>query len=141
MLNVIIVLLGLFCLLFALRLLAAGRLQWLSRWPAVLLALAAIAIGLRGAYGPAIGLAALSVVVWMLWPRQYRAPPPPGPPPEDPADVEARRLLGVAAGASEEEIRRAFRDRIAKAHPDRGGRHADAARLVAARDRLLGRRR
>jgi len=49
-------------------------------------------------------------------------------------------LLGVRQGASESEIRSAFRSRIAQAHPDRGGKHADAARLVAARDRLLRKR-
>lgn len=58
----------------------------------------------------------------------------------DPADAEARTTLGVGAQATEAEIRAAYRTKMAQAHPDRGGRHSDAARLTAARDRLLKKR-
>jgi curved DNA-binding protein CbpA len=49
--------------------------------------------------------------------------------------------LGVARGASIEEIRRAFAAAVRSVHPDGGGR-ADAERLrrlIEARDQLLGR--
>lgn len=138
----------LFAIFFLVRIGGARRQAWFGRWPIVLLALAALALALRGAAPLAAGLGVLAAVLWILWPAppstRRRAPPPPAAPPpprEDPEDVEARRVLGVSLGASDAEIQSAFRARIAKAHPDRGGKHADAARLVAARDRLLGRRR
>jgi DnaJ-domain-containing protein 1 len=72
----------------------------------------------------------------MLWPR-LGSPPPRRPAPPDPAEAEARAILGVGPDADEAEIRQAYRARMARAHPDRGGGHAAAARLTAARDRLL----
>jgi DnaJ-domain-containing protein 1 len=57
------------------------------------------------------------------------------------ADIEARQVLGVGANASESDIRSAYRTKMAPAHPDRGGAHNEAARLTAARDRLLKKRR
>jgi hypothetical protein len=49
---------------------------------------------------------------------------------------QARRLLGVAPGASPAEVDRAFRRRARAAHPDHGG-DADAFRkLVVARSLL-----
>ena len=57
----------------------------------------------------------------------------------DARDIEARRILGVGPNAAVDEIRAAYRAKMAQAHPDRGGNHADAARLTEARDRLLGR--
>jgi curved DNA-binding protein CbpA len=56
---------------------------------------------------------------------------------EDPADARARAVLGVGASANEGEIRRAYRAKMAKAHPDQGGSEAEAALISAARDRLL----
>lgn len=60
-------------------------------------------------------------------------------------EAEARAVLGVAAGASEEEIRKAWKRAMTRAHPDQGGTEGLAARVNAARDRLLkttaGRRR
>jgi DnaJ family protein C protein 19 len=53
-----------------------------------------------------------------------------------PAD-EARRLLGVAEGASIEEIRAAHRRLIARVHPDTGGSADLAERVNAARDALV----
>jgi curved DNA-binding protein CbpA len=56
---------------------------------------------------------------------------------ENAQDAEARAVLGVGSTATAAEIRAAYRSKMAHAHPDRGGAHADAARLTAARDRLL----
>lgn len=62
-----------------------------------------------------------------------RLPPSFGPMTE----AQARRVLGVGEDATVEEIQSAFRSQMRKAHPDRGGEAAEAARLNAARDRLL----
>jgi hypothetical protein len=55
------------------------------------------------------------------------------------SDQEARTLLGVGPEATPEEIRAAHRVLIRTAHPDQGGSAELAARLNAARDRLLRR--
>ena len=49
----------------------------------------------------------------------------------------ARELLGVAPGAGEQDLRRAFRRAARVAHPDSGGQVGDVAALRAARDLLL----
>ncbi|WP_428662618.1 DnaJ domain-containing protein [Reyranella sp.] len=63
-------------------------------------------------------------------------------PPRDPrADMtreEAHAVLGLAAGATEEEIRAAHRRLILKVHPDVGGSADLAARINRAKDVLLG---
>ena len=51
--------------------------------------------------------------------------------------AEAREILGVAAGASREEIQAAYARLIRAVHPDAGGTSSLAARINAARDRLL----
>ncbi|HRD27979.1 MAG TPA: DnaJ domain-containing protein, partial [Caulobacter sp.] len=56
----------------------------------------------------------------------------------DQADLaEAREILGVAANATREEIQAAYARLIRAVHPDAGGTSGLAARLNAARDRLL----
>lgn len=50
---------------------------------------------------------------------------------------KARRLLGVNAAASRDEIIAAHRRLVAKVHPDTGGSEGLAAELNAARDILL----
>ena len=50
---------------------------------------------------------------------------------------DARRLLGVADGASIADIRAAHRRLIAKVHPDAGGSEELAQRINAARDVLI----
>jgi len=124
------------CALFALVLLAriggARRGQLVGRGPAILFAGAAIFAAVRGAYWPAAGLGAVAVALWF-----WREAPPAPERRDDPADAEARRILGVGAQATVAEIRSAYRRKMATAHPDRGGSNAEAARLTAARDRLL----
>jgi hypothetical protein len=63
----------------------------------------------------------------------------PGRKGEDPAIAEARDILGVAAGATREEIQAAYGRLIRAVHPDAGGSSGLAARLNAARDTLLKR--
>jgi hypothetical protein len=67
--------------------------------------------------------------------RQERAAPP--------ADGSMTRerayaALGLRAGASGDEIHRAYRALIMKHHPDHGGSHAKAAEINQAKDMLLG---
>jgi hypothetical protein len=140
---VLLALILIFGVLFFTRLGGAYRAELKRRWPAVLLAGAACLCLLRGLIGPAITLASLSLLTWILWPqierwRRLRAAPPQGDTPED---FAARRVLDVGPAATPEEIRRAYRAKMAQAHPDRGGSHNEAARLTAARDRLLKKKR
>jgi hypothetical protein len=132
-----------FALLFLTRLGASYRALLARRWPAALLAGAAIFALSRGAVGAAAGLLALSIFLWIAWPRlaALLRPSPPLSPYDTPEDSAARALLGVGLHATADEIRRAYREKMARAHPDRGGAHNEAARLTAARDRLLKKRR
>lgn len=52
---------------------------------------------------------------------------------------EARSLLGVRVEATPAEITAAWRRLMARAHPDQGGTEGLAAKLNAAKDRLLRR--
>lgn len=54
-----------------------------------------------------------------------------------PAPKRAHEILGVQPNASPNEVRRAWRDLIATAHPDVAGTHARAAEINAARDEML----
>jgi len=138
MLPALLTLATLFALLLLGRVGGARRRALLKRWPAVVLAGAAIFAFARGLLWPGIALAAAAALAWELWPRLTRARPrASASAPPDPADAEARTILGVGPDATSSEIRAAFRTKMAQCHPDRGGSHAEAARLTAARDRLL----
>lgn len=137
MLPAIIVLGALFALLLLLRLGAARRALLAVQWPAVLAGAGAAVALARGKLWLALALAGAAAAAWFLTPilaRRASSKP-------DRGEAEARMALGLAAGASEADIRRAYRDKIARAHPDRGGATDEAQRLTAARDLLLKRRR
>jgi DnaJ family protein C protein 19 len=70
--------------------------------------------------------------VWML----VQQSPAQAPPPRLEIE-EARRILGVSARASADDIRAAHRRLVAKVHPDQGGTAELATRVNAARDLLL----
>ncbi|MEZ5996373.1 MAG: J domain-containing protein [Hyphomonadaceae bacterium] len=142
MLPAFLVLALTFALLFLARLGGARRRLLQARWPAVLFAGAALILGMRGSIVPALWSGLLGALSWVVWPRiaAWRAQSPAAAP-DDSADAAARSVLGVGPQASETEIRSAYRSKMAQAHPDRGGSHQEAARLTAARDRLLSRRR
>ena len=70
--------------------------------------------------------------------RKAQAPPPPRGPRTDMTREEALAILGLAAGATPEEIRAAHRRLIVRVHPDAGGSADLAARINRAKDVLLG---
>ena len=143
MLPALLVLTLLFGLLFFTRMAGAYRATIVRRWPVALLAGAAIFALLRGAVGPGIALGSLAALAWVLWPAIERMgrQQAPAQGAETPEDSAARALLGVGASATPDQIRNAYRAKMAQAHPDRGGSHDKAARLTAARDRLLKKKR
>lgn len=143
MLPVLLVLTLIFGVLFFTRLGGVYRAELRRRWPAVVFAVAAFGSLLRGLVGPAILFASLAAVTWIAWPQieRWRQPRATSPVDDTPEDFAARRLLGVGPTATPDEIRRAYRAKMVQAHPDRGGSHNEAARLTAARDRLLKKKR
>lgn len=143
MVPILLVLTLIFGVLFFTRLGAVYRAELRRRWLPVLFAAAAFFCLLRGMVGPAITFASLAMATWLLWPQieRWRQPQPASPAEDTPEDFAARRLLGVGPNATAAEIRGAYRSKMSQAHPDRGGSHNEAARLTAARDRLLKRKR
>jgi DnaJ domain len=140
MLIALVVVTLLFAVLFLARVGGARRRLLLERWPSVLLAASALVSLARGGWGPALLLAGLAAAAWRLQPVMF-ARRAPAAEQGAAAEAEARALLGVGPDATESEIRQAYREKIARAHPDRGGAHTDAARLSAARDTLLKKRK
>ncbi|MBI1188000.1 MAG: DnaJ domain-containing protein [Alphaproteobacteria bacterium] len=138
--------------LFILRLGGAHR-RSVSRFaPAIICAGAAILFAARGAMWIALafGVASIALYAWSTRESQAAtkqarnkssrshgaAPPKKG---SAMSDAQARAILGVHPGASEADIRSAYRRKMARAHPDLGGSTEEAAQLSAARDALLRR--
>ena len=136
---VFLALAGIFLVLTLVRVGGARRDLILRRWPALALALGAGIELARGGVWLALGLGGAAAIVWVMTPSQLRSKTTAAGMAPDARDIEARRILGVGPNAAVDEIRAAYRAKMAQAHPDRGGNHADAARLTEARDRLLGR--
>lgn len=67
------------------------------------------------------------------WPWDYLRPAPT----RAQAVFKARKLLGVGAQASREEINKAHRRMLAMIHPDKGGTNSQVHEADAARDLLL----
>jgi hypothetical protein len=101
-------------------------------------ALAVVVGGLLGVTGrvlPGVLLAVLGIVL-AVTARRGAAPVPS----VDKIELaEARDILGVAANATREDIQAAYARLIRAVHPDVGGSSGLAARINAARDRLLKR--
>ena len=127
-----------FTLLFVARI-GGGRRRVVSRYgPPIIMGALAAWMTIRAEYWAGAVIACAALAAWQF--GQPRERPAPAPPVPDSQDTYARAVLGVGATATAADIRAAFRKKMAAAHPDRGGGHEAAARLVAARDRLLRRR-
>jgi hypothetical protein len=135
-------------LLLAVALAGLGLWFWLgkrrARIPAAWLGIAGTLAGavLAAKGQPVIG--ALVATGSGLWLRYGGAllgrgavPASPASPAALPSRAEAAELLGVAPDAGREEIMAAYRRLMARNHPDAGGSAGLAARINAARDRLL----
>ena len=101
-----------------------------------LAALAVVVGGLLGVTGrvlPGVLLACLGIVLAVTARRGSL----PAPTMDKTELAEAREILGVAANATREDIQAAYARLIRAVHPDAGGTSGLAARINAARDRLL----
>lgn len=110
-----------------------GRAQWrvtATLLGAVMLAGGALA-AFRGSWLTAAALAAAGL--YLAWSSRVR----PVIRSEPISEADARAVLGVGLGASEVEVRAAWKRAMARAHPDQGGTEGLAIRVNAARDRLL----
>jgi hypothetical protein len=97
---------------------------------ALIAAAGAFAAALRGFWVASLLLIAVALYFGADRPGR-RAPPDPMP------AEEACAILGVSKAASRTEVEAAYRRLMLRAHPDQGGTTGLAARLNAARDRLL----
>ena len=98
---------------------------------AVMLAGGALALS-KGAWVTGAGLC--GAALWLTLASRIRTVPRKV---DSLSDAEARSLLGVPLDATVQDITAAWRRLMARAHPDQGGTEGLAAKLNAARDRLL----
>jgi DnaJ-domain-containing protein 1 len=77
--------------------------------------------------------------LYLIFSSRIRPAPLKAAKPEPLSEAEARAILGVGPTASKAEINEAWRRLMGRAHPDQGGTEGLAARVNAARDRLLKR--
>jgi len=104
---------------------------------------AAVLVGLKGQWVISLALVALSLFLSRQTRLPFRrrpnfVPRTPPPPTTGMSASEARGILGVSPGATRSEIESAFRRLMLRAHPDHGGSAGLAAKINAARARLLG---
>ena len=118
-----------------------GNIKRLLAWVAALggVSLAALLL-LSGRAGGAISALLFAAPLVISWWQQGKARPRAVPRRSASAmgRAEARAVLGVAEGASAEEINEAWKRLMVKVHPDHGGTDALAARVNEARRVLLG---
>ncbi|WP_428155056.1 J domain-containing protein [Brevundimonas sp.] len=110
-----------------------GRAHWrvtATLLGAVMLASGALA-AFRGSWLAAAVLAGAGL--YLAWSSRIR----PVIRSEPISEADARAVLGVRPGASEAEVRAAWKRAMSRAHPDQGGTEGLAIRVNAARDRLL----
>jgi DnaJ-domain-containing protein 1 len=103
---------------------------------AVLLAGAVLA-GSHGAWFAVAGM--VGAGVYLIFTSRIRPAAAKAVRPESLSEAEARAILGVSPTAGKAEINEAWRRLMGRAHPDQGGTEGLAARVNAARDRLLKR--
>lgn len=87
-----------------------------------------------------LGVALVGAGLWLTVASRIRTTPSPRQPQsalQTLSEAEARSILGVGTDATPEAINTAWRRLMARAHPDQGGTEGLAARVNAARDRLL----
>ncbi len=89
----------------------------------------------RGVWLAAVGMAGAGL--WLAIQSRIRPAPSRAPVAERMSEAEARSILGVSADATTQDVQAAWRRLMARAHPDQGGTEGLAARVNAARDRLL----
>lgn len=96
---------------------------------------AAVFVSVRGGWGTGIVLAVMGLGLASSARKTSLSPPAPSR--DSMSMSEARRILGVGAEASREDIQDAYTRLMRSVHPDKGGTAGLAAQLNAARDRLL----
>ncbi|WP_430419158.1 DnaJ domain-containing protein [Phenylobacterium sp.] len=97
---------------------------------------AAAYAGVRSSWGIMIVLSVVGLWLAASTRKTAAVGRPPTPTGKMSAD-EARRILGVDADATREDIQAAYTRLMRAVHPDKGGTAGLAAQLNAARDRLL----
>lgn len=121
----------LFFIAIILLLVMTGRVHWIMAIIAALIPLSKILLSLLFRARPFL----------QFWRRHRQTQnndiPSSNPANNKLAEDEAWQILGLAPGASRDEVIQAHKKLIQKLHPDRGGNNYLAAKLNAARDLLL----